>query len=130
MLLCDAAQSVGGKLYILGGGWTQVAVGPGLAVPMALAIRVRIPWDQANERFALHAVLTDADGEPANVQGNRIEGGGEIEVGRPPGVERGSPLDAMLALNFPPLPLFPGTYVWLLEINGEPRARARFKVTQ
>ena len=42
MLLCDAAQQQGGKLYILGGGWTTINF---QQVPfnMALAIKLAIP---------------------------------------------------------------------------------------
>lgn len=46
MLLCDAAQAVGGKLFVLGAGWTQILV-PDVPTPMAIALRVLVPWDQS-----------------------------------------------------------------------------------
>src|SRR6266571_4797007 len=47
ILLCDAAQAIGGKLFILGGGWSKVW-GPGPYV-FALAVQLWLPWNQANE---------------------------------------------------------------------------------
>src|SRR5688572_18666622 len=41
MLLCDAAQVVDGKLYLLGGGWSFVGPDP---APMAIAIKIDVPW--------------------------------------------------------------------------------------
>lgn len=130
MLLCDAAQSVGGKLNILGGGWTQVAPPPGAPVTMALAIRIRIPWDRANDAFPIEAVLRTDQGEPVLIEDEAVMAGGNVEVGRPPGLEKGTPLDAMLAFNFPAVPLGPGSYVWHLEVEGTPKARANFRVLQ
>jgi len=43
--LADAAQEVRGKLYILGGGWS--VTGPDVP-PMALAIKLDVPWSDAN----------------------------------------------------------------------------------
>ena len=45
MLLADVAQAVAGKLYVLGGGWSMMGSGP---TPSALAVKIDIPWDQAN----------------------------------------------------------------------------------
>jgi hypothetical protein len=45
---------------------------------------------------------------------------GQFEVGRPPGLKPGSPLDFALAVNVPPLQLPPDSrYVWRLAIDGE-----------
>ncbi len=49
MLLCDAAQQVGGKLYILGAGWSQVRRTEGRLTDIALAIILTVPWDMANQ---------------------------------------------------------------------------------
>jgi hypothetical protein len=123
-----------GKLYILGGGWSQVrSAGPGLAIPMALAIRVAVPWDLANRQIGLVAKLITGDGEPVRLQGpdgeaHAMEATTSLEVGRPPGVAPGTPLDAMLAINIGGIPLDPGRYAWTVEIEGTPKARAPFQV--
>jgi len=46
-----------------------------------------------------------------------------MEVGRPAGVAKGSPLQLPLAINIPPLALAPGKrYVWEARIEGEPES--------
>jgi hypothetical protein len=129
MLLCDSAQSVGGKLYILGGGWSHVSAGafPG-GLMMALAIKVAVPWDRANERIRIKLALVTDQGAPVDVDGNAIEAETELELGRPPGLRRGTPLDASLALNFAGLQLEVGGYVWRLEVDAIDKARIPFRV--
>jgi hypothetical protein len=120
MLLADAVQAAEGKLYILGGGWSIRAPEP---VPMAIALYVQVPWDRTNEQHAWALELLDADGQPVLVGEDgeepvRVEGG--FEVGRPPGLKPGTPIDVPLAINFGPLPLEPGgRYEFRLAIDGE-----------
>jgi hypothetical protein len=127
MLLCDAADESGGKLYVLGGGWSIIRGQPS---PMALAIKMSVPWDQANHPFSIKTMLVTDDGEP--VPGPDSEDPlvveGTVEVGRPTGLKPGTPLDTPFVLSFPPLPLEPGGYVWELEIDGTTMARAPFRV--
>lgn len=129
MLLCDAAQSVGGKLYILGGGWSQVSSAgfPG-GLTMALAIKLAVPWDRANERIPVRVHLEGDQGGVFEVEGNAIEAQTELELGRPPGLRRGTDLDATLALNFAGLPLPVGGYVWRLIVDRSDKARIPFQV--
>ena len=128
LLLCDAAQAIGGKLYILGGGWTQVVQAPESPFPMALAIRIVIPWTEANRRIPFRAYLVSHDEEPVDLGGGPIESGGEMEVGRPPGLEPGTPLDAVLAVNAGAVVLEPGRYVWKVDVDEKTRSRAPFRV--
>ncbi len=85
MMLADAAQEVGGKLFILGGGWS-IITGP-IVPPMAIALKVDVPWNEANQKHQWELVLTDADGKPATLEtsegAHEIRIGGEFEVGRP-----------------------------------------------
>lgn len=121
MLLADSAEAVNGKLYILGGGWSIIGPEP---TPMAIAIKIEVPWDEANKRHTLQLALVNADGQPFMVPtptGDRpMELSAEFEVGRPPGLKPGTPLDLPVALNIGPLPLLPdGRYVWRCSIDGE-----------
>ena len=50
MLLADFAQVSDGKLTVVGGGWSLT--GPE-AVPFGIAILIRVPWDQANQRHVM-----------------------------------------------------------------------------
>lgn len=123
MLLADAAQVVDNKLYILGGGWSVTGPGP---MPSAIAIKLEVPWDQANQRHRWEVALMDADSQPVFVQGGEGEQavvvGGEFEVGRPAGLAPGTPIDLALAINVGPLPLLPANrYVWEFTIDGQSR---------
>jgi hypothetical protein len=130
MLLCDAAETANGKLYVLGGGWSQVLL-PNTPFAMALAVKLAIPWDQANTRFTIEARLITEDGEPAlTPEGDPIHAEGQIEVGRPPGLKPGEALDAPFVLSFTVV-LPPGGYVWELLIAPPAdyvAARAAFRV--
>lgn len=119
MLLADAAQESGGKLYILGGGWS---ITDPKGAPMALAIKIEVPWDEANEHHLLRLELVDEDGQqvqmPADAGGGVVELRSSFEVGRQTGLRRGRPLDVPLALNFAPMPLQPNSgYTWRCYIN-------------
>jgi hypothetical protein len=127
MLLCDAAESVGGKLYILGGGWSQVYT-PNTPMNMALAVKLSVPWDMSNEQVMFLASLVTEDENPIDLGVGPVKAEGDFEIGRPPGLKRGTPLDASFVLNFPGVALQPGGYVWKLEIDGEVKARTPFRV--
>lgn len=119
MLLADAAQAVGGKLYILGGGWSIAGPEP---TSSAIAIKLEVPWDLANRPHELNLALLDDDGRPVVVDSKPIEIHGRFEVGRPAGMPAGTPLDAVFAVTIGPMPLETGKrYVWKLTLDGESR---------
>jgi hypothetical protein len=124
MLLCDAAQQVGGKLYVLGGGWTHAITRE--PINMALGVVIAVPWTRTNERLDIHVELLTDDGAPVNFGGQHVATGGQIEVGRPAGVKAGSDLNAALAFQFNGLPLTPGGYVWQLRVGEDVEARTPF----
>jgi len=129
MLLCDSAQAVGGKLYVLGAGWTQILM-PNTPVPMALAVRIRVPWDQSNQPFDVHLHLITAEGAPVDQGEGPVEARARMEVGRPPGIRRGAPLVSVLVLNIGALALPAGSYVWELDIDNVEYAREPFDVLE
>lgn len=117
MMLADAAQSVGGKLYILGGGWTSIAPGP---QQMAIAVKFEVPWDRANELIGIALELIDEDGHViADPDGSPVRIEGDVEVGRPPRLRRGTPLDIPIAITAHVLLEPDRRYVWRLEVDGE-----------
>ena len=61
MMLADSAQAVAGKLYVLGGGWSITGPEP---APSAIAIKLDVPWDQAEVAHRWTLALVDADGTP------------------------------------------------------------------
>lgn len=123
MLLCDAAQAVNGKLYILGGGFNVMGPEPG---PSAIALQIDVPWDLTNTRHKLRLDLVTDDGQPVLIPTPTGQSAAQItaefEVGRPAGHKAGTPLGVVLAVNIGPLPLSPGArYEWRCCINDEPR---------
>ena len=115
MVLCDAAEAVSGKLYLMGGGWTHVLT-PREPVNMALGVVVAIPWDETNRRHDLRVALMDEDGEQMKIGGKSVGADGQIEVGRPAGIKPGSAINAVMAFRFNGIRLEPGGYVWELRV--------------
>lgn len=112
MLLCDYAEELGGKLYIMGGGWSRLFT-PNQPGNMALAIKMLVPWNEANRPHNIGVRLVTQDQEPVqDVQGQDVQLIGQMEVGRPPGIRPGSRIDAALALRFQGLSLDIGVYKW------------------
>jgi hypothetical protein len=129
MLLADAAQAVSGKLYILGGGWSLIGPEP---TPMAIAIKIDLPWESADIPHTLQLDLLGEDGQPAVLplqteddpepRNRPMQISGQFQTGRPPDLRSGTPLDVAMALNIPPLPLQPDYhYTWRCSIDGESR---------
>jgi len=124
LILADAAEVVGNKLYLLGGGWDRLTVHAGFPVVQhaAVAVSVVVPWENTNQvhEFCLHF---------ASPQGKvlaTIEA--EFEVGRPPGVPPGRSqrwqFAGMLDLSLEG----PGRHVLLAQVDGEEGARQEFDV--
>ena len=113
MLLADAAQAVDNKLYVLGGGWSVTGPDP---APSAIALKIDVPWDQANMALTLVGALA------AVLVTNSAVGvlGGFGAPGFAAPVLAAVALLASLAINVSPLPLPPGRrYVWQLTIDGQ-----------
>jgi hypothetical protein len=123
LLLADYAVVTDGKLTVVGGGWSQTGPEPSA---FGIALLIQVPWDQANTVHTFSVELLDTDGAEVVVDGEEgdqaVAFGGEFEVGRPPGIKPGTPLDFPVAVNSSPLPLEPGRYEWRLTIDGESRA--------
>jgi hypothetical protein len=134
MLLADYAVVSDGKLTIVGGGWSQTGPEP---AAFGIGLLIQVPWDQANTMHSFSMELLDADGAPVSFDDEEEEGesdqvvafGGEFEVGRPPGLKPGTPLDFPVAVNSTPLPLAPGRYEWRLTIDDESREDWRMPFT-
>ena len=95
LILADAAEVNGGKLYLLGGGFDRINIASPLPQRrrMALAVSISVPWASTNERHRLTLDFVDEDGnKQANVEG-------EFEVGRPPGAKAGQTQRIQLALQ-------------------------------
>lgn len=103
---------------MLGAGWS-VTSSP--TAPHAVVALIKVPWDRANVKLPMRLTLVDEDGRPVLVdrgstQGNQVAFEGDLEVGRPPGLAHGTPIDASLAISTDSMPLAAGRYSWNLEL--------------
>jgi hypothetical protein len=126
MVLADGAQAVGGKLYMLGGGWTHLFV-PGFPgrpqAPFAIALGISVPYNLTNRRFNFTLELTDADGERV---GDVLTA--EFEQGRPPGLRAGASQPILLAINTSPEFPTQGRYTFNASIDAELMRQISFEV--
>ncbi|MFO7571878.1 MAG: hypothetical protein R6W48_04665 [Gaiellaceae bacterium] len=123
LMLADYAVVSDGKLTVVGGGWSQTGPEP---ASFGIGLLIQVPWDQANTVHSFSVELLDADGasvafETEDGEEQPVAFGGDFEVGRPPGLKPGTPLDFPVAVNSTPLPLEPGRYEWRLTIDGDGR---------
>ncbi len=127
VMLCDFAQVAEGKLYIVGGGWSLCGPGP---FQHALAIKIEVPWGEANIPHRLEAFLSDEDNRQVRFGSPEapIRFEGTFEVGRPVGLPSGTPLDFVLAVNMGPLELPPASgFLWTVTVDGKEVGRVRFR---
>lgn len=130
ILLCDAAQVADGKLYILGGGWSQGnVVGP---FQFSVALRVITAWNETNTRHQFTLRILTPDGQVLlGPRGNPMfEMQGEFEVGRPPGTPHGANQVNCLAVPLPPFLFETGTYEFRFEVGGETVGREPFRIVR
>jgi hypothetical protein len=116
LLVADSADVVNGKLYMLGGAWDNLKVpqlpGPP-AVPFAVAVGIDVPWSLTNRKLRFSVDVVDADGgEVAQLVG------GELEVGRPPGLRAGTPQRFQITVPAQPQFTAPGRYVIRCSVDG------------
>jgi hypothetical protein len=128
VFLCDYAEEIGGKLYIMGGGWTRLMrVGP--LLDMSVAGKLFIPWVEANRPHTLRVASMTGDGEPVLAADQRpVQLAGKLEVGRPAGLPEGTELDLPLAVRFEDLALDAGRCRWELHVDDNHVADATFDV--
>lgn len=94
LVLADAAQVQGEKLYLLGGGWSLIWVKEFPAQhQMAVAAGILIPWMETNARHQFKIAVRAEDGTTFS------EVNGEFEQGRPPGLPPGTTQRVMLTVN-------------------------------
>ena len=122
MLLADGAHAAGGKLYVLGGGWSVTGPGP---TAMALALRIEVPWDGTEEDHTWHLALVDADGRAvmcAQHGTHPVERTGRFHAHRNADSRPGVPIGFVLTVDAGLVSVPPGgRYVWVFTVDGETR---------
>ncbi len=123
LILADSAQVVGGKLYLLGGGWENLVVSSGFPTQQLLGVAtsLRVPWNETNRRHNVDLEVAHEDGSTV------VQVGTEVEVGRPPGIPLGADQRAQIAINVI-LPISTaGRFVVVARIGGEEKMRTWFR---
>ena len=121
LILADRAESVNGKLYMMGGAWDRLHVADfEKPVALCIAIGVLVPWNYANEEHPLTLVVESEDGEQvvAPLQVN-------LNVGRPPESIKGQAFRAILAVQGVWKIPRPGTYVVSARVGEQESKRTR-----
>lgn len=87
-VLADFAEIVGGKLYLMGGGWdTTSATTAPAQVRIAVAVGIRIDWTELGKALPVVITVEDDDGQEyvriegavtANRAANAVEGASQL----------------------------------------------------
>jgi hypothetical protein len=124
LIVADAAEAVGGKLYMLGGGFDRLFV-PNInepsSVSFAVALGITVPWTAANEFHHATIRLSTEDGHALEPQVQVA-----FNVGRPSMANQGQSFRAIVAVrvNFK-LPTG-GAYVLEANMPGSQSKRTVF----
>lgn len=95
LILADAAQVQGDKLYMLGGGWSLIWAKDFPAQhQISIAAAILVPWLETNRRHKFRIIVHTEGGTQLG------EFGGEFEQGRPAGLPAGTTQRVMLAVSF------------------------------
>jgi hypothetical protein len=99
VILANHAEAQNGLLYLSGAGWNDANLlftpeGPSTPLHFGIAVSVLVPWAETNRRHRLEMWVEHEDGGDALLQAE-----GDLEVGRPAGIQQGSDQRAVLALN-------------------------------
>ena len=125
-LLADSVQAVGGKLYVLGGGWDTLFVSgfPARHHSMAIGLRVRVPWSSPPTQIRVGVDLVDADGR--RLLPNDVSH--VVNVGRRDSMDRPD-LGILRSFTFNNLTFeSPGDYSFVITLDNEVVDRLRFTV--
>ena len=129
LILADAAQVVGAKLYLLGGGWDSLTVNKEFPIDQkcALALSIKVPWNETNQKHSFEVEIISEDNtteEPKSL----VKVGGQFEVGRPPGIRPGQEQRFQLAIDMNLRIETAGTKTVIARIEGQIMRRLDFTV--
>jgi hypothetical protein len=118
LLLADGAESVNGKIHILGGGIDRVQLVefPGLAF-VSIACSYLVGWNETNRTYAVAIRIASADEPERTIQTIEFE----TQTGRPPGAIPGQELRTLIAIRGPFRFDLPGSYKLIMDLNGQPQ---------
>jgi hypothetical protein len=125
LILADAAQVQGEKLYLLGGGWSTIwAKEFPTQHQMSLAAGILVPWLETNRKHEFRIVIRSDKGQVFG------EIKGHFEQGRPPGLPAGAPQRLMLAANLAIKLESPTEAIAELQLDGQVAKSVPFRVVE
>jgi hypothetical protein len=106
-LLADAAQAIGGKVFVLGGGWNLFrAASYPAPVQFAIAIGLGFSSSEIGMKYALNVAIADESGVPIVPEMK-----GQVETGQTaPDVPKTASIKIPVAININMSLPHPGTY--------------------
>lgn len=123
LILADAADVVGGKVYVMGGGWDRLVMHSGeMRKTLAVALAIRVPWHETNRAHPFEICMTHEDG------GEIVTVTGEAEVRKSRDVPPGQPQLVMMVINFDTVFEREGTYLITAIVNGGGERSVRFRL--
>lgn len=106
-LLADAAQAIGGKIFVLGGGWNLFR-SPNYPAPVQFAVAIGLGFtsDEVGIVYPLNIAIADESGVPIVPEMK-----GQVETGQPaPDVPKTASVKIPVAININMSLPHPGTY--------------------
>ncbi len=132
IILCDFAEQEqpGGKVHMLGAGWSQTGPHPG---PHAVVIFIKLARDEVSHPHDILLQLTDADGQPVSVPSptgmQELIFNGKLTVSSPLTPVEADEANANFIISLQPLQLAGGqTYTWRLKVDADEMAAEGFYV--
>jgi hypothetical protein len=122
LMLADHAESVNGKLYMVGGGWNVLRL-PELPHEWGfhIALGLDVGWSETNQPHNLNVVIHDPDGVELG------EGlSADFETGRPPGMPAGQDQRLVMSIGTTATFSAAGPHAAVVHVNNEEIGRARF----
>ena len=115
LMIADAAEVVGNKLYVMGGGWDKLSVGGDFPTSrqIGIAVSFTVPWSETNERHEFELEVATEDFQTLH------KANGGLEVGRPAGATPGSDQRVQIAANANLTFNKPGQYVVIARLDGQ-----------
>jgi hypothetical protein len=122
LMLADHAESVNGKLYMVGGGWNVLRL-PELPHEWGfhITLGLDVGWSETNQPHNLSVVIHDPDGVELG------EGlSADFETGRPPGMPAGQDQRLVMSIGTTATFSAAGPHAAVVQVNDEEIGRARF----
>lgn len=129
LVLADSAQVVANKLYLLGGGWDRIPLNKDLPQHFAVAVAIKVPWNETNIRHTFEIEVLSEDRNTEEIR-SIAKMGGQFEVGRPAGIPTGREQRIQLALDVGLKFDNPGTKRIVASIDGSISRELHFDVVQ